>query len=129
MLCYHASLLLKLSNDVEQNPGPTTINEVVDSNQTVLAGYNQGDPRFGSNCGKQCVAMSLASIVYNNIICVNIWDKSILNKILIAGNSLYDCISRSVKKNFLLLTDVPEMVSTIKYTICNIASHFLVVYL
>ena len=32
MMCYHASLLLKLSNDVEENPGPTTIDEIVDNN-------------------------------------------------------------------------------------------------
>ena len=62
-ICYHASLLLKLSNDVEESTGPTTFNEVVDCNQTVLADFNQGDPRFGGNCGKQCAAMSLASIV------------------------------------------------------------------
>ena len=28
-----------------------------------------------------------------------------------AGNSLYSCISSSINKNFLLLTDVPEIVS------------------
>ena len=83
MMCYHATLLLKLSNDVEENPGPTAIDEVVDCNQTILADFSQGDPRFGCNSRKQCVAMSLTSIVYYNIIsCVNIWDKSVLNSIL-----------------------------------------------
>ena len=111
MICYHASLLLKLSNDVEENPGPTTINEIVDNNQTISADFSQGDPRFGQNSGKQCVAMSLTSIVYSNILFVNIWDRTTMNTILVAGNSLYDCISRSIKKDLLLLTDVPEMVS------------------
>ena len=90
MMCYHASLLLKLSNDVEENPGPTTINEIVDFTQTISADFSQSDPRFCQNSGKQCVAMSLTSIVYNSIVCVNIWDRSTMNTILIAGNSLYD---------------------------------------
>ena len=68
MMCYHASLLLKLSNDVEENPGPTTIHEIVDCNQTISADCSQGDPRFGQNAGKQCVAMSLTSIVYSSSI-------------------------------------------------------------
>jgi hypothetical protein len=79
MMCYHASLLLKLSNDVEEKPGPATINETVDHRQTVVADFRQGDVRFGQNAGKQCVAMSLTAIVYNNIQCVHIWDKSTLN--------------------------------------------------
>ena len=35
-----------------------------------------------------------------------------MNTILFSGNSLYDCISKSINKDLLLLTDVPEMVST-----------------
>ena len=34
-----------------------------------------------------------------------------MNIISIAGNSLYSCIGESINKDFLLLTDVPEMVS------------------
>ena len=57
MMCYHALLLLELSNDVEENTGLKTINEVVDSNQTILADFSQADPRFGHNRGKQCIAI------------------------------------------------------------------------
>ena len=67
MVCYHVylPLLLRLSNDVEENPGPRNVNEIVDHTHTVHADFHQGHPLiFGSNAGKQCVAMSLCSIVY-----------------------------------------------------------------
>ena len=118
ILFYHASLLLRLSNDVEENPGPTTIYEIVDYNQTVCANFSQGDVKFGQNAGKQYVAMSLTAIVYNKIHSVNIWDMSILNTILCTGDNLYSIISRSVNKDLLLLTDVPDMVSIDNKVFC-----------
>ena len=66
---------------------------------------------FGQNAGKQCVAMSLTAIVHSHLTNVNAWDFSFLNFMLRAGNSLYTCISSSINKDFLLLTDVPEMAS------------------
>ena len=114
MMYYHAvyvPLLLRLSNDVEENPGPRTINDIVDCTYTVLADFNQGNElMFGMNAGKQCVAMSLCAIVYKEIKSVNIWDRLILNSILICGNSLYGIISQSINKSYLLLTDAPEFV-------------------
>jgi hypothetical protein len=73
---------------------------------------------FRSNAGKQCVAMSLCSIVYNEIKSVNIWDTSIMNQILVYGNNLYGVISQSINKDFLLLTDVPELVDIDNDTFC-----------
>jgi hypothetical protein len=67
--------------------------------------------KFRQNAGKQCVAMSLTAIVHNHINNVDTWDSSFLNEILCAGNNLYTCISNSVNKSFLLLSEVPEMVS------------------
>ena len=58
------------------------------------------------NAGKQRVAMSLYAIVYKEIKSVNIWDRLMLNSILICGNSLYSIISQSINKSYLLLTDV-----------------------
>ena len=55
--------------------------------------------------------MSLTAIIHSHIVDVNIWDTSLLNNILYAGNNLYTFISNSVNKSYLLLTDVPEMVS------------------
>ncbi len=68
MVCYHVyvPLLLILSNDVEENPGTININEIVDRTHAVHADFHQGNElMFGSNARKQCVAMSLCSIVYN----------------------------------------------------------------
>ena len=114
MIWYHVyiPLLLRLSNDVEENPGPRDINEIVNPTYTIHADFHQGfESRFGSNAGKQCVAMSLCSTVYNEIISVNIWDTAIMNQILFYGNNLYSLVSQSINKDFLLLTEVPEFVA------------------
>ena len=53
-----------LSRDVEKNPGPST---VIDPNKTICAPYSQGNiSLFGSNAGRQCVAMSLCGLLYNH---------------------------------------------------------------
>ena len=52
---------------------------------------------FGLNAGNQCVAMSLYAIVYKEMKSVNIWDRLMLNSILIFGSSLYGIISQSIK--------------------------------
>ena len=100
-------LLLRLSNDVEENPGPT-IDDIVDFSCTIHASFNQGNDLFGSNAGKQCVAMSLNAIVYKEVKSVNIWNQSTLNTIMVCGDNLYGTISQSINENHLLLTDVPE---------------------
>ena len=113
MMCYnvYVPLRLTLANDVEENPG-TSIFEIVNTNNTVCADVSQGNQaRFGDNAGKQCVAMSLTAIVFKNIKGIFNWDSFVLNNILLYGNSLYSCIRASVKKDLLLLTDVPGMVS------------------
>jgi hypothetical protein len=100
-------LLSRPLNDDEENQGRRIINEIVDHTFTVHADFHQGNQSmFRSNAGKQCVAMSLCSIVYNEIKSVNIWDTSIMNQILVYGNNLYGVISQSINKDFLLLTDV-----------------------
>ena len=113
MSCYnvYVPLLLRMANDVEVNPGPT-VYDVVDPSKTICADFSQSNTRkFGQNAGKQCVAMSLTAIIHNQITNVNAWDSSFLNVVLFAGNSLYTCINKSTNKTFLLLTDVPEMLS------------------
>ena len=51
-----------LSGDIETNPGPS----VVDPTKTIVAPYSQGDITvFGTNAGRQCVAMSLSALVFN----------------------------------------------------------------
>ena len=113
-MSYHqlyVPLLLQLCNDVETNPGPA-VYHIVDPNLTVCADFSQGDSnRFGPSAGKQCVAMSITAIVYSQIENVNSWNSSSLNNILLQGNILYVCISNSINKPLLLLTDVPELIS------------------
>ena len=64
-----------------------TIYEIIDPRETICADFSQGDIRFGQNAGKQCVAMSVTSS-YNKIKSVNIWDTSLMNTILVNGDSL-----------------------------------------
>jgi hypothetical protein len=114
----YVPLLLRMANDVEENPGPT-IYDVVDPTKTICADFSQGNTKkFRQNAGKQCLAMSLTAIIYNHITNANEWDSTILNSILCAVNNLYSFISNSVKKSYLLLTDVPEMVSVFDGIYC-----------
>ena len=84
MLCYivYVPLLLRMENDVEENPGPT-IYDVVDPTKTICADFSQGNTKkFRQNSGKQCLAMSLTAIIYIHITNANTWDSTILNSIL-----------------------------------------------
>ena len=59
----YVALLLRMANDVEENPGPT-LYDIVDPNKTICADFSQSNARkFGHNADKQCVAMSLTAIV------------------------------------------------------------------
>ena len=53
----YVALLLRMANDVEENPGPT-LYDTVDSSKTICADFSQSNARkFRHNAGKQCVAM------------------------------------------------------------------------
>ena len=59
----YVALLLRMANDVEENPGPT-LYDIVDPSKTICADFSQSNARkFRQNAGKQCVAMSLTAIV------------------------------------------------------------------
>ena len=106
--CVYVPLLL--SNDVETNPGPT-LYDIIDVTTTVCADFSQSDRRFGQSAGKQCVAMSLTAIVHSQIENISTWNSCSLNNMLLNGNNLYTCISNSINKDLLLLSDVPEMIA------------------
>ena len=55
--------------------------------------------------------MSLTAIIHTQVNDFTTWDSIFLNTILSVGNNLYTCISKSIKKELLLLTDVPELIS------------------
>ena len=114
MMCYNVyiPLLIRQANDVEENPGPS-IHHIIDPTTTVSVDYSQGNEAlFGVNAGKQCVAMSLTFVIYCQIKDISLWTNSTLNNILVIGNNLYSSIRCSMRTNdYLLLTDVPDMVS------------------
>ena len=85
----YVPLLLRMANDVEENPGPT-LYDIVDPSKTICADFSQSNARkFGPNAGKQCVAMSLTAIVQTKVKDITTWDSSFINKILSIGNNLY----------------------------------------
>ena len=106
----YITLLIRLANDVEMNPGPFFI---VNWSKTVKADLHQGEVSlFGRNAGKQCVAMCLTAIVYN---CKSnaSWCTNKLNEVLIQGNVLYTHLRNSAGKEFsffffLLLSEIPS---------------------
>jgi len=94
----------KLSGDIETNPGPF----VVDPSKTIRAPYSQGNSVvFGSNAGKQCVAMSLIAMLFD--FTCSIRSSADLKEIMNVGNELYTGLSQSAGQDFLMLTELPEV--------------------
>ena len=116
MMCYNVyiPLLIRQANDVEENPGPTIL-DIIDPTTTVSADSSQGSETiFGVNAGKvMCSNVTYGTaIIYHQIRDISLWTNSTLNNILVIGNNLYSSIRCSVRTNdYLLLTDVPDMVS------------------
>ena len=59
----------------------------------------------------QCV---FSAVLHSHLKNIDEWDSTFLNEILYTGNILYSHVSNSVKKRFLLLSDIPETIS-----LCN----------
>ena len=103
--------MFKLRNDIETNPGPPIHH--VDPTLTMKAPYSQGDVTvFGANAGQQCVAMSLCALVYNNIKGINSCND--LVQIMNMGNELYSILSQSTGQSYLMLTELPSMISMLE---------------
>ena len=99
-----------LSKDVEKNPGPRT---VIDSNKTISAPYSQGDiALYWANAGRQCVAMSLCALIYKHKNSIS--STADLVSIMDNGNELYSVLSRLYNHDFLLLTELPQMVTVLE---------------
>ena len=76
---------------------------------TIQAPCNQDNvAMFGLNAGTQCVAMSLASLIYNKR--KGIVSSMDLVNIMNIGNELYSGLSSLSRQSLLLLTEVPEMI-------------------
>ena len=90
-----------MSGDIETNFGP-----VINSTKTIQAPYSQNNvAMFALNAGIQCVAMSLASLIYNKR--NGIVSSMDLVNIMNISNELYSSLS---KQSYLLLTEVAEMI-------------------
>ena len=88
------------NGDIEVNPGPTFTNY----SSTICAPYSQGDVDvFCENAGRQCVAMSLCSLI--GVYCQGaIPDSGALVYIMNRDNELYSMLSRFSRQQYLLLS-------------------------
>ena len=101
---------MKLCHDIESNPGP----EFVDQCKTVRGNFHQGnDQLFSMNAGKQCVGNSLVAIIFNAAVSCfrETWDSSKMDNILHLGNGLYSYIYSLLRKDLLLLNEIPSAIS------------------
>ena len=85
--------LIRLANDVETNPGPVVFD--FDASRTICAPYSQSCILFGENRGKQCVANSLISIVFQHHRLIR--SAADMAEILHIGNSLYSLLSKCTR--------------------------------
>ena len=84
----------------------------VDPHKTIKAPYSQGDVVvFGQNAGQQCVAMSLCALIYHNM--KEIGNPNELKQIVHIGSKLYSSLSQLSRQSFLLLADLPSMLTVL----------------
>ena len=102
----------KLCNDVEENPGP--VMHHVDLSKTIKAPYSQEDVVvvFRQNVGQECVAMSLCALIYHNI--KGISNPGDLKQKGPIDNQLYRSLSKLARQSFLLLTELPTMLTVLQ---------------
>ena len=96
---------LKLSTDIEKNPGPSVY---ADTTKTIHAPYSQGNVVvFGENAEQQYVAMSLCALIYSKVRKITSVDDMI--QIMTVGNQLNSRLSFLARQSMLMLTELPEM--------------------
>ena len=101
-----------LCRDIEKNPGPS---RGINHTKTIAARYSQGNVAlFGLNAGQQCMAMSLCALIYNNANTIN--TSSDLVTVMNIGNELYSGLSRLSHQSYLMLTELPELVTVLNKT-------------
>jgi hypothetical protein len=94
--------MFNLNRDIETNP-----------TKTICAPYSQGNVDvFGTNAGKQCVSMSLCALIYKYTK-TSITGPEDLTIIMNIGNELYSVLSRLCGQTYLLLTELPTMVTVL----------------
>ena len=86
---------------------------LVDPRKTIKAPYSQEDVVvFGQNTGQQCAAMSLCALMDHNM--KGIGNPNDLKQIMHIGNQLYSSLSQLLRQSFLLLTDLPSMLTVLE---------------
>ena len=75
--------------------------------------YSQGDVVvFRQNAGQECVVMSLCGLIYHNMEGIgNPYDSK---QIMHIGSQLYSSLSQLSRQLFLLLTDLPSMLTVLE---------------
>ena len=82
----------------------------VDPRKTIKAPYSQGDVViFGQNARQQCVVMSLYALIYHSM--KGIANPNELKQIMHIGSKLYSSLSQLSRQSFLLLADLPSMLT------------------
>ena len=98
----------KLCNDLGENPGP--VMHHFDTSKTIKAPYSQRDVVvFGQNARQGYVARCLCALIYYNM--KGISNPGDLKQIMLIGNQLYSSLSKLARKLFLLLTELPTMLT------------------
>jgi len=113
LLTIHLTQYIHLTQRCRKNPGPYTI---IEPNKTISSPYCQGNiALFGPNAGRQCLAMSLCALIYKHKNSISSSaDLADLASIMNTGNELYSVLSRLYIQEFLLLTELPQMVTMLE---------------
>jgi len=91
---------------IEKNPGPNSIDET----KTICASFSQSEVSiFGANAGSQCVAMSCCYLIFVSERAIDSYKD--LDRIMMLGNELYTFLSNSCRQTFLLLSELPEIIT------------------
>ena len=86
---------------------------LVDPRKTMKALYSQGDVVvFRQNAGQECVVMSLCGLIYHNM--KGIGNPYESKQIMHIGSQLYSSLSQWSRQLFLLLTDLPSMLTVLE---------------
>ena len=100
--------LLLRGGDVEIEPGPSNTDQVSPKfEKIVLGNFNQGDKRFESSAGKQCVAISLYAAAFATIKKIQFWVTDTLDSLLEYGDRFYRSLGSD---KFLGVEDLPAVV-------------------
>lgn len=97
----YLSIILVTSGDIETNPGPFNLRNVL------LASFNQGNVViFGPQAGTQCMFMASSALIYSNLKIPRHWEKFDLDTILRLGNELYRGLGYT--DEYIGLSDLPS---------------------